>query len=239
VAAVEEAVTSKTRVILINTPNNPTGAVASREDLEAIGALARERDLLVVSDECYEKFLYEGSHVSIASLPGMRQRSIVIGAASKTFSMTGWRVGWLILPPEVKPYVAKCHQHLTTCAASFAQAGVTEALKNADGDVARMIEGYRERRDFFVAQLRGVPGLELHMPQGAFYVFPRVSCLTERFGVNEAELAAWLLDEAGVATVPGGVFHSGGDFLRMAYCRPLEELTEAAARMKEALKRIW
>ena len=237
--AIESAVTERTRMILLNTPNNPTGATARREELEVIAYLAHKHDLLVVSDECYEKFLYEGRHISIASLPGMRERVIIIGAASKTFSMTGWRVGWLILPPEIQPYAAKCHQNLTTCAVSFAQAGVAEALKNAHSDVTRMIDGYRERRDFFVERLKGVPGMEVYLPEGAFYVFPRVSGLTERFAVTTVELAAWLLEEAGVATVPGDVFHAPGDFLRMAYCRSSEELAEAAYRMKAAIQRIW
>ncbi|MDR2523475.1 MAG: pyridoxal phosphate-dependent aminotransferase [Synergistaceae bacterium] len=236
-ADLKAALTPRTRMILINTPNNPSGAVMGREELESVAALARDRGLLVVSDECYEKFLYEGQHVSIASLPGMRKRTVVLSAASKTFSMTGWRVGWMIVPPEVKPYAAKCHQHLTTCATSFAQAGVAEALRSADADVKRMIEGYRERRDFLTARLKDIPGFELHMPQGAFYLFPRVSVLTKALGLDAPGLAAWLLDQAGVAAVPGDVFRAQGDFLRMAYCRPLEELAEAADRIEAALKK--
>ncbi|MDR2529094.1 MAG: pyridoxal phosphate-dependent aminotransferase [Synergistaceae bacterium] len=234
-ADLEAAITPRTRLILLNTPNNPSGAVMEREELEGVAALAHKHGLLVVSDECYEKFLYDGQHVSIASLPGMRERTVVLSSASKTFSMTGWRVGWMIVPPEVKPYAAKCHQHLATCASSFAQAGVAEALRSADADVKRMIEGYRERRDFLAARLRD--RFELHMPQGAFYLFPRVSALTKRLGLDAPGLATWLLDQAGVATVPGDVFHAQGEFLRMAYCRPLEELAEAADRIEVALKK--
>ena len=233
----EAAVNSRTRLILLNSPNNPSGAVMGRQELEEIAAVARKHDLLVVSDECYEKFVYDGSHISIVSLPGMRERTLVVGAASKTFSMTGWRIGWLILPPEIKPYAAKCHQHLTTCAASFVQAGVAEALRCAQDDVVRMIEGYRERRDLFVGRLLNVPGFEMVLPQGAFYAFPKVAELTARLGMNVEELAAWLLEEAGVAAVPGTAFHAPGDFLRMAYCRPLEELAEAADRIEAAVKR--
>ena len=236
-ADLEAAVTPRTRLLLINTPNNPSGAVMGRKELEDIAAVAKKHDLLVVSDECYEKFLYEGEHISIASLPGMRERTIVVSAASKTFSMTGWRVGWIIMPPAIKPYAAKCHQHLTTCAASFAQAGVAEALRSAGDDVRRMIVGYKERRDAIVSRLQKIEGFEVHMPQGAFYAFPRVSNLISRLGMTETELAAWLLDDAGVATVPGGAFHANGKFLRMAYCRPLEEIREAMDRIEAAVKK--
>jgi aspartate aminotransferase/aminotransferase len=237
-ADIEAAITPRTRMILINTPNNPSGAALGREELEGIAALSHKYGLLVVSDECYEKFLYEGRHVSIASLPGMRERALVVNAASKTFSMTGWRVGWLIVPPEIKPYAAKCHQHLTTCVTSFAQAGVANALRNAGEDVRRMIAGYRERRDFLVDRLRNIRGFEVRVPQGAFYVFPRVSHLTRRWGLSAAGLAERLLETAGVATVPGNAFHAQGDFLRLAYCRPLEELAEAANRIETALESI-
>ncbi|MDR2179662.1 MAG: pyridoxal phosphate-dependent aminotransferase [Synergistaceae bacterium] len=234
-ADIEAAITPKTRMILINTPNNPSGAVLGREELEGIAALAHKHGLLIVSDECYEKFSYERPHVSIASLPGMSERALVVNAASKTFSMTGWRVGWLILPGAIKPYAAKCHQHLTTCVTSFAQAGVARALRDGEDDVRRMIAGYRERRDFLVSRLRNIRGFEVAMPQGAFYVFPRVSQLTRRLGLSVTALAGRLLEEAGVALVPGDAFHAQGEFLRLAYCRPLEELAEAADRIENAL----
>ncbi|MDR1740846.1 MAG: pyridoxal phosphate-dependent aminotransferase [Synergistaceae bacterium] len=235
----EAAVTERTRIILINTPGNPAGTVLSRSELEGIAELAKRRGLLVVSDECYEKFVYDGAeHLSIASLPGMVERTVIISAASKTFSMTGWRVGWLVAPPELRPYVLKAHQLMTSCAASFAQAGVAEALTSADGDVRRMIAGYDERRRFFADALGGLDGFEVHVPKGAFYVFPRVSKLARRMGMTTAELAAWLLDEAGVASVPGDAFYAepcGESFLRLAYCRPLAELREAVERIRAAI----
>ncbi|MDR1378562.1 MAG: pyridoxal phosphate-dependent aminotransferase [Synergistaceae bacterium] len=236
-ADLEAAITPKTRMLLINSPNNPSGAVMTRSELSDISALARKYDILVVSDECYEKFLYEGEHVSIASLPNMRERTIMINSASKTFSMTGWRVGWLILPPEVKPYAAKSHQNFTSCATSFAQIGVAEALYNAGEDVKRMIEGYKERRDTIVARLRNIDGFEIQAPAGAFYVLPRVSELTSRLGLDTTKFAAWLLDKAGVAAVPGDVFHAQGNFLRMAYCRPLEEIHEAMDKIEAVVKK--
>jgi aspartate aminotransferase/aminotransferase len=208
-----------------------------KSELADIASLAQKHDILVISDECYEKFLYEGEHLSIASLPDMRERTIIISSASKTFSMTGWRVGWLITPPDVKPYMAKCHQISASCATSFAQAGVTAALYNAGEDVKRMITGYKERRDAIIRRLRDIEGFEVNMPGGAFYAFPRVSKLISRFGMNTTEFAAWLLEEAGVATVPGEAFHAQGDFLRMAYCRPLEEIHEAMDRIEAAMKK--
>ncbi|MDR3231454.1 MAG: pyridoxal phosphate-dependent aminotransferase [Synergistaceae bacterium] len=231
------AVTPKTRMLLLNTPNNPSGAVMRREELADIAALAQKHDFLVISDECYEKFSYEGRHVSIASLPGMRERTIIISSASKTFSMTGWRVGWLIVPAPVKPFVAKCHQNFTSCASSFAQAGVAAALYDAGEDVKRMIDGYKERRDALIARLRGIRGFEVNMPGGAFYAFPRVAELTSRFGMSTTDFATWLLEEAGVAAVPGEAFHAPGNFLRMAYCRPLEEIHEAMDRIEAAVKK--
>lgn len=236
-AALEAAVTPRTRMLLLNSPNNPTGTALSRSELEAVADVARRRDLWVLSDECYERFLYDGEPLTVSALPGMAERTAVVSAASKTFSMTGWRVGWLVLPPEVRPYANKCHQHLTACAASFAQAGVAEALRSAEPDVARMIEGYRERRDVFVEALSRVEGFDLRVPQGAFYVFPSVARLTEAWGLTAAELAGWLLEEAGVAAVPGDPFRADGDFLRMAFCRPVDELTEAARRIERAVRK--
>ena len=236
-ADLERAVTPRTRMLLINSPNNPSGAVMSREELSEIAALAQKYNFLVVSDECYEKFLYEGEHLSIASLPGMRERTIIVSAASKTFSMTGWRIGWLVLPSAVKPYVTKAHQYLTSCVPPFVQAGVAEALSCAGDDVKAMIEGYKERRDGLIARLQGIEGFEVHLPAGAFYAFPRVEKLTTWFGMTDGEFASWLLEESGVATVPGRAFYANGDFLRMAYCRPLEEVHEAMDRMEEAIQK--
>ncbi|GHS89180.1 aminotransferase [Synergistales bacterium] len=234
---IEAAITEKTRFLLINTPNNPTGAVMSRDELSDIADIALKHDILVLSDECYEKFMYEAPHVSIASLPGMRERTITVSSASKTFSMTGWRVGWIFAPAFTKPYLAKAHQNLTSCATSFAQAGVAEAFRSASDDVKRMIDGYKARRDAIVGRLAGIEGFEVNKPEGAFYVFPRVEKLTRRLGMSAPELAAWLLDEAGVATVPGEAFHARGDFLRMAYCRPQGEINEGLDKIEAAVKK--
>lgn len=228
---IERAITPRTRAILINSPNNPTGATSTREELEGIACVAIEHDLYVISDECYEKFAYDPSvpHISIASMPGMRERTFTISAASKTFSMTGWRVGWLVFPSEVRPYIMKSHQGAATCSNSFAQAGVAEALRSCWDDVAVMIAEYKKRRDVMVEALSSLPGFEVPKPEGAFYVFPSI----KGTGLSSFEFATKLLEEQGVATVPGDPFGAPDGFLRLTYCRPEGEIREAMDRMKK------
>lgn len=230
---VRAAVGPKSKVLLINSPNNPSGAVLTRSDLEQIAELAIEKDLWVISDECYEKFLYEGEHVSIASLPGMAERTITVSSASKTWSMTGWRVGWLICPDAMKPYVNKCHQNLTTCATSFAQAGIVSAFKYAATDVNVMITEYKRRRDMVMKWLCKINGFEAVTPSGAFYVFPNIAAL----GMDGFKFCSWLLESAGVSTVPGEVFGMPGH-IRMAYCRSYDYIEEGMKRIKKAIESL-
>ncbi|HOO62614.1 MAG TPA: pyridoxal phosphate-dependent aminotransferase [Synergistaceae bacterium] len=222
----EKAITPKSRMILLNTPNNPSGAVFTRKDLEAVAELARKRDLWIVSDECYENFLYEGEHVSMASLPGMAERTVTVGTASKTWSMTGWRVGWAIVPERMKPYAAKCHQNVTTCCNSFAQAGVVRALREAGKDVTAMIEEYKRRRDMVFGYLQKMEGIETVKPEGTFFAFPSI----RKLRVSPLEFCTSLLEEEGVATVPGDAFGVTG-FIRLAYCRSYEDIEEGMRRM--------
>ena len=231
VEELKKALSPKTKALLINSPNNPSGAVLTRKDLEAIAAFAAKNDIWVISDECYEKFLYDGEHVSIASLPGMEERTVTVSAASKTWSMTGWRIGWIIAPAAMRQYVNKCHQNLTTCANSFAQAGVVEALAHADGDVTAMVAEYRRRRDMVVKWLNDIKGFEAVTPAGAFYAFPRIS----RLGMDGFKFCSWLLEEAGVSTVPGEVFGMPGH-IRLAYCRSYDYIEEGMRRIKEAVE---
>jgi len=228
-ADIGRAVSANTRAILINSPNNPTGATSTREELEGIAEIAKKHNLFVVSDECYEKFAYDAKtpHISIASLPGMKERTFTLSAASKTFSMTGWRVGWLIIPPETRKYVMKCHQGLATCANSFAQAGVAEAIRSCGDDVKRMIVEYKQRRDLMVSMLQNIKGFDVPTPRGAFYVFPSIKAL----GISSPDFCARLLEEEGVATVPGQPFGAPDGFLRMTYCRPENEIREALTRV--------
>ncbi|MDD4160837.1 MAG: pyridoxal phosphate-dependent aminotransferase [Synergistaceae bacterium] len=227
------AITPKSKILLLNTPNNPSGAVLTKKDLEEIADLAINNNLWIIADECYEKFLYEGEHISIASLPGMSSRTITISAASKTWSMTGWRIGWTICPEEMKPYVNKCHQNLTTCATSFAQAGVIEALRHADNDVKNMVTEYKRRRDMVMKWLENIKAFEYVIPSGAFYAFPRISSL----GMDGFKFCSWLLEEAGVSTVPGEVFGCPGH-IRLAYCRSYEYIEDGMKRIKEAVEKL-
>ncbi|MDR1944028.1 MAG: pyridoxal phosphate-dependent aminotransferase [Synergistaceae bacterium] len=233
---IARAVSPKTKLIMINSPNNPTGAASTRSELEGIAEIAKKYDLLVLSDECYEKFTYDLNepHVSIASLPGMRERTFTISAASKTFSMTGWRVGWLIHPPETRTYVMKCHQSFATCANSFAQAGVAEALQSCGPDVERMIAEYKRRRDLMVGMLSKIDGFDVPAPNGAFYVFPSIKAL----GVPSFEFCTRLLEESGVSTVPGQPFGVEDGYMRITYCRPENEIKEAMTRIADFVSRL-
>lgn len=233
VADLKNSISNKSKVLLLNTPNNPSGAVLTKQDLEEISNLAIEHNLWVISDECYEKFLYEGDHISIASLPGMAERTVTISAASKTWSMTGWRVGWIVCPEQMRPFANKCHQNLTTCATSFAQAGVAEAFKHADEDVKKMVLEYKRRRDMVMKWLSRTKGFEHVIPSGAFYAFPKISSL----GMDGFKFCSWLLEEAGVSTVPGEVFGSPGH-IRIAYCRSYDYIEEGMKRIKEAVEKI-
>ena len=233
---IERAITPRTRIIMLNSPNNPTGATSTRSELEAIAGLVKSHDLLALSDECYEKFAYDEStpHISIASLPGMKERTFTLSAASKTFSMTGWRVGWLVIPAETRMYVMKCHQGLATCSNSFAQAGVAEALRSAWPDVDRMITEYKARRDIMGGMLSKMDGINVTTPRGAFYAFPEI----KGRGISSAEFCSRLLSETGVSTVPGQPFGAEDGYMRLTYCRPQSEIKEALARMGDFVSKL-
>jgi aspartate aminotransferase/aminotransferase len=233
---IENAVTSKTRIILINTPNNPTGATSTRVELEGIAEVAKKYDLLVISDECYEKFTYDADtpHISIASLDGMRGRTFTLSAASKTFSMTGWRVGWMVIPSDTRKFIMKCHQAVTTCSNSFAQAGVAEALRSCQPDVSLMIDEYKRRRDLMVGMFSEIKGIEVHMPKGAFYVFPNIKAL----GLSSFDFCSRLIEETGVATVPGQPFGAEDGYVRLTYCRPENEIKEAMKRIAKFVSKL-
>ena len=233
---IERAITDRTAAILINTPNNPSGTVFSRKCLEAIARVAIKHDIWVVSDECYEKFLYDGEHISIASLPEMENRTVTVASASKTWSMTGWRVGWIIAPEQMRPFVNKCHQNLVTCANAFAQAGVAEAFRSADGDVKNMVAEYRRRRDMVMSYIRDTKGLSLDTPQGAFYAFPEVEKIKDGT-MTGFEFCGRLLEEAGVSAVPGDVFGMPGH-IRLAYCREYEYIEEGMKRVKSFVESL-
>lgn len=229
----EAAVTDKTRMLILNSPNNPSGAAMRKDVLEVIAEIAVRHDLIVVSDECYERFFYEGEHVSIASLPGMAERTITVGASSKTYSMTGWRVGYMAMPEWVTPHANRTHLYLNTSPTTFAQYGYIEALRKAGPDVTKMIQEYKERRDLVVGYLKQMPGLDVVVPEGAFYVFPSI----KKTGMTDVAFCSYILEKAGVAIVPGEAFETPG-FARLAYCRSKDYLTAAMESMKAAMEKL-
>lgn len=226
-------ITPRTKAIIINSPNNPTGAVIPHSEIEQIAKLAIKNDLLVISDECYERFIYRGEHVSIASLPSMLERTATVGAASKTYSMTGWRVGYLAMPSWMTAYANRAHLSMNTCVATFPQYGYLAALLHAENDVKVMIQEYEARRDLVVQYLKTMKCLDFVVPEGAFYIFPDI----QRTNMNAAEFCSYMLQEAGVALVPGEAFESPGS-VRIAYCKPKEYLHEAMQSMKRTLDKL-
>src|SRR3954469_6249300 len=223
-------ITNKTRMIVINSPANPTGGVLTRGDIERIAELAVEHDLLVLADEIYGRILYDGmEHVSIASLPGMAERTIVLDGFSKTYAMTGWRLGYAIVPPAlVQPYGTLIINTIS-CAPTFVQMGAVEALTGPQDPIAAMVEEFRARRDLVVDGLNRIPGVRCLSPHGAFYVFPDISGT----GLSGADLATRLLHEAGVCVLSGTAFgHIGTNHIRISYANSRENLAEALSRIE-------
>ena len=235
-AELESKITSRTKMLVIVDPSNPTGGVFSRETLERLAEMARKHDLLVLSDEIYERLVYDGvEHVSIASLPGMKERTITLGGMSKAYSMTGWRLGYLCAPREIVQACVRIHQYTVTCAPSFVQDASVVALRECDEDVETMRREYQRRKDYVVKALNAIDGLSCNNPKGAFYVFVNVKSL----GRSSAEVAEYMLDHAKVALVPGSAFGSEGEgYLRLSYAAAYEELVEACERIKKAVQEL-
>ena len=230
-----EAITPKTKILVMPFPNNPTGAIMEREDLEALVPIILENDLIVVSDEIYGELTYGGkTHVSIASLPGMRERTIVINGFSKAYAMTGWRLGYACGPRIIMEQMIKIHQYCIMCAPTTSQYAAVEALRSGDEDVRRMRESYDERRRM-VLYLLNEMGLPCFEPEGAFYVFP---CIRS-FGMTSEEFANRLLEEEKVAIVPGTAFGDCGEgYLRISYAYSIEDLQKALSRVAAFVARI-
>lgn len=228
------AITEKTKILVLPFPNNPTGAIMEKKDLEEIAQVVIEKDLLVLSDEIYSELSYKEDHVSIASLPGMRERTILINGFSKAYAMTGWRLGYACGPAPVIEQMTKIHQFAIMCAPTNSQFAAVEALKNGDGDVAMMRESYDQRRRFVVHSLREM-GLKCFEPFGAFYVFPSI----REFGITSDEFATRFLMEEKVAVVPGTAFGACGEgFLRLSYAYSLEDLKVAFGRLADFVGRL-
>lgn len=229
----EEAVTDRTKLLVLPFPNNPTGAVMERADLEAIAEVIMEKDLYVLSDEIYSELTYGARHVSMASIPGMKERTITMNGFSKSFAMTGWRLGYACGPEEIIDQMTKVHQFAIMCAPTNSQYAAVEALRNGDPDVEQMREAYNGRRRYLMHAFQEM-GLPCFEPMGAFYVFP---CIRE-FGMTSEEFATRLLEEERVAVVPGSAFGACGEgYLRISYAYSLEDLKVALGRLGNFVKR--
>ena len=229
-----EAITNKTKVLILPFPNNPTGAIMEKKDLEAIAQVIREKDIFVISDEIYPELTYRGKHISIASLPGMQERTVLINGFSKAYAMTGWRLGYACAPENIMEQMLKIHQFAIMCAPTTSQYAAVEALRNGDEDVAMMREAYNQRRRFLMHSFKEM-GLKCFEPYGAFYVFP---CIKE-FGMTSEEFAERLLREEKVAVVPGTAFGGCGEgFLRISYAYSLENLKTALEKINAFITRL-
>ena len=229
-----EHITDKTKLLVLPFPNNPTGAIMEQKDLEVIAKVIIEKDLYVLSDEIYSELTYKEDHVSIASIPDMQERTILINGFSKAYAMTGWRLGYACGPRKIIEQMTKLHQYAIMCAPTTSQYAAVEALRNGDDDVAMMREAYNQRRRYLVHAFKEM-GLECFEPYGAFYIFP---CIKE-FGMTSEEFASRFLMEEKVAVVPGTAFGDCGEgFLRISYAYSLENLKEALGRMQKFIDRL-
>ena len=229
----EAAITDKTKVLILPFPNNPTGAIMEKSDLEAIAKIIEKHDIFVMSDEIYSELTYKGQHCTIAAFPGMKERTVLINGFSKSYAMTGWRLGYACAPELILKQMLKIHQFAIMCAPTTSQYAAVEALKNGDKDVAEMRSAYDQRRRYLVKALRDM-GFDCYEPQGAFYVFPSI----KKFGMTSDEFALKLLEEEKVAVVPGTAFGDCGEgYLRISYAYSLNDLKRALERMERFVKR--
>ena len=230
----EAAITPRTKILVLPFPNNPTGSIMTREDLEPIAEVVKEHDLFVISDEIYSELSYQGEHVSIAEFPGLRERTIMINGFSKGFAMTGWRLGYACGPAEIIEQMIKIHQFAIMCAPTNSESAAIEGLRNCQPEVDEMREAYNQRRRFLMHEFRRI-GLKCFEPYGAFYVFPDVS----EFGMTSEEFATRFLEEERVAVVPGTAFGASGEgFIRISYAYSLEDLKVALGRLERFIERL-
>lgn len=229
-------ITDKTRAVVIITPNNPTGGVLAEDVLNELAQIAVENDLMVISDEIYERLVYDGAkHVSIASLPGMKERTFTMNGMSKAYAMDGWRLGYVAAPEEYIMAMNKFHQHNTTCAPAFVQAAAMAALTQEGDEVNDMVKEYQRRRDYAVKAINEIEGISCKCPKGAFYIF--INC--KSLGMKSADLSAYLLENAKIALVPGDVFGPGGEgYLRMSFANSYENIVEGCANLKKAVEQL-
>ena len=229
-----EKLTDKTKILILPFPNNPTGSVMEREDLEEVARVCVEKDLFVLSDEIYGELTYSGPHASIVQMPGMKERTVLINGFSKAYAMTGWRLGFACAPETILAEMLKIHQFAIMCAPTTSQYAAVEALKYGDEEVAKMRESYNQRRRYLLHRLKAM-GMQSFTPQGAFYVFPSI----KRFSMTSEEFATRLLQSKKVAVVPGTAFGDCGEgYLRISYAYSMEQLKEALARIEAFVKEL-
>jgi aspartate/methionine/tyrosine aminotransferase len=228
-------ITPHTRLIIINSPQNPTGGVLELDDVRAIADIAREHDIIVLSDEVYEHIIYDGEPHSIASLPGMLDRTILLNGFSKTYAMTGWRLGYAVMPPALVDSIVGLIVNSVSCTATFIQHAGIGALTGPQDSVASMVAEFKKRRDLIVDGLNAIPGISCRRPKGAFYVFPNV----KKLGMDSAQLANYLLNEAGVATLSGTDFGEYGEgYLRLSYANSMENIEKALKKIEMAVAKL-
>jgi aspartate aminotransferase len=225
----------RTKLVILNSPHNPTGSVLGPEDLRAIAEMVLRTEAMVLSDEIYSRILYDGAFHSIASVPGMAERTVILDGFSKTYAMTGWRLGYGVMPRELAPHITRLMTNSNSCTATFVQYAGIAALQGDQTPVDRMVEAFRKRRDVVLQGLQEVPGFRCACPSGAFYVFPEI----RGTGLSAREMQDYLLDEAGVATLAGTSFGAYGEgFIRLSYANSVENLQKALARIREAVARL-
>jgi aspartate aminotransferase len=228
----ESKLTARTKLVILNTPQNPTGGVLKPETIEGIAALARKHDFMILSDEIYGRVLYEGKHLSIASLPGMADRTVVLDGFSKTYAMTGWRLGFGIMRKDLAAQLGRMQTNAVSCTASFTQRAGMAALTGPQDDALAMVEEFRRRRDVIVAGLNALPGISCLKPHGAFYVFPNIT----KTGLKSSELERLLMEQAGVACLAGTAFGTYGEgYLRFSYANSLENIKTALQNISDFL----
>lgn len=228
-------ITPHTKLIIINSPHNPTGGVLELDDIRAIADIAQKHDIIVLSDEVYEHIVYEGEPYSIASLPGMLDRTILLNGFSKTYAMTGWRLGYAVMPPELVDPIVGLIVNSVSCTATFIQHAGIDALTGPQDSIASMVAEFKKRRDLIVDGLNAIPGISCRRPKGAFYVFPNV----KKLGMDSSQLANYLLNEAGVATLSGTDFGKYGEgYLRLSYANSIENIEKALKRIEMAVAKL-
>jgi aspartate/methionine/tyrosine aminotransferase len=228
-------ITPKTRLIVINSPGNPTGGILSREDLEFIANIAKKNDIYILSDEIYSRIIYDGTFESIASIPGMKERTVILDGFSKTYAMTGWRLGYAVANKEIVDALSKIAVNSFSCVATFVQKAGIEGLNGPQGDVEIMRKEYEVRRNLIIDGLNNIPGISVKMPKGAFYVFANI----KKTGKTAKEIADYLLYDAGVCTLAGTAFGSYGEgYIRFSYATSQENIKEGLRRVKDAFEKI-